>query len=197
VRRWLPLLPNFISSLRILLIVPIVLALHRQLFVVTLWLFGAAAVSDGVDGFLAKRFGWQTQLGGMLDPIADKLMLATVFIVLAVLGLVPVWLTAVVIARDCIIVLGAASYRVLLGPVEARPSRISKLNTLCQMVFILAVIGERQFSWPTPPIVLALGALVFVTVVISGIDYVLVYSRLAAGQAKSRRHARTCAGGEL
>lgn len=188
-RRWLPLLPNFISSLRILLIVPIAMALSRHQFIATLWLFGIAAVSDGVDGFLAKRFGWQTQLGGMLDPIADKLMLATVFVMLAALDLVPRWLTAAVIARDGIIVLGAISYRVLLGPVEARPSLISKFNTVCQMLFILAVIGERQFDWPDSSIVLALGAAVLVAVVISGIDYVLVYSRQAAEQARAGRNA--------
>jgi cardiolipin synthase (CMP-forming) len=185
----LPLLPNIISSLRILLIVPIAIMLAEYRFIITLWLFGAAAVSDGVDGFLAKRFGWQTQLGGMLDPIADKLMLATAFVMLAVLGLIPRWLAAVVIARDCIIVLGAICYRVLLGPIEARPSLISKLNTLCQMLFILTVIGERQFSWPTSSTTTALGALVFVTVVVSGIDYVLVYSRLAVDQGRAQRRA--------
>ncbi len=186
-RRWLPLLPNFISSLRILLIVPVVLTLVEHLFITTLWLFGIAAVSDGVDGFLARRFGWQTTLGGMLDPIADKLMLATVFIMLAVLGFVPIWLTAAVIARDVIIVMGAVSYRVVLGPVEPRPSRISKLNTLCQMAFILAVIGERQFSWPASWVVVPLGALVFVTVVVSGLDYVLVYSQQAIRQGRAGR----------
>ena len=184
--RWLRQLPNLISSIRILLIVPIALTLARHQFVSTLWIFGAAAVSDAIDGFLAKRFGWQTELGGMLDPVADKLMLATVFVMLALLDIVPVWLTAVVIARDFIIVLGAISYRFWLGPVEARPSAVSKLCTLCQVLFVLAIIGERQFAWPSLWVVLALGAVVFVTLVVSGIDYVLVYSRLAAGQARLR-----------
>jgi cardiolipin synthase (CMP-forming) len=182
--RWLRQLPNLISSIRILLVVPIALALAEHRFVTTLWLFGVAAASDGIDGFLAKRFGWQTELGGMLDPLADKLMLATVFIMLACLGEVPVWLTVVVIARDCIIVAGAVSYRLLLGPVAARPSVISKLNTLCQLLFILTAIGTRQFSGPAVG-VLCLGALVLVTVVVSGIDYVWVYSRLALAQASS------------
>jgi cardiolipin synthase len=184
--RWLRHLPNVISSIRILLIVPIAMALGGHRPVETLWLFCVAAASDGIDGFLAKRFGWQTDLGGLLDPMADKLMLATVFVMLALLGSVPVWLAAAVIARDCVIVLGAVAYRIALGPVVARPSRVSKLNTLCQVIFILAVIGGPQFSWP-----LALetffGALVFVTVAVSGLDYVLVYSRLAAEHARSRR----------
>ena len=182
--RWLRQLPNLISSIRILLVVPIALALAKHRFVDTLWLFGAAAASDGIDGFLARRFGWQTELGGMLDPVADKLMLATVFVMLAYLGEIPIGLTAAVIARDCIIVAGALSYRLLLGPVAARPSVISKLNTLCQLLFILDVIGTRQYAWPAlgPS---CLGALVLVTVVVSGIDYVLVYSRLALARAKA------------
>jgi cardiolipin synthase (CMP-forming) len=187
VHRWLRHLPNLISSIRILLSVPIALTLAQHRYGDTLWLFGIAAVSDATDGFLAKRFGWQTELGGMLDPVADKLMLATVFVMLAILGLVPLWLTAVVVARDCVIVLGAISYKVWLGAVEARPSVVSKFNTLCQIMFILCVIGVQLFTWPPGWVVLALGALVFVTVVVSGVDYVLVYGRQAAAQARARR----------
>ena len=192
-RRWLRQLPNIISSIRILLVVPIALALAHHQLVTTLWLFGVAAASDAVDGFLAKRFGWQTELGGILDPLADKLMLVTVFVVLTLLGSVPVWLTTAVIARDCIIVIGAVSYRMLLGPVMAQPSLVSKLNTFCQIIFLLVVIGAQQFSWPAVW-ALALGALVFVTVFVSGIDYVCVYGRQAAARARAR-HAALNAGG--
>ena len=166
---------------------PLASALWRHQFIATLWLFFVAAASDAADGFLAKRFGWQTELGGMLDPAADKLMMATVFVVLALLGAVPVWLTTAVIARDCIIVLGAISYRVLLGPVDARPTFISKLNTLCQVAFILLVVARLQFAWPPDPVVLAAGAAVFTTVVISGIDYVRVYGRKASAGLKARQ----------
>jgi cardiolipin synthase len=184
--RWLRQIPNVITSIRILLVVPIAMALSGHRPVETLWLFCIAAASDGIDGFLAKRFGWQTDLGGLLDPVADKLLLATVFVMLALLGGVPVWLTATVIARDCIIVLGAVAYRIAVGPVVARPSRVSKLNTLCQVIFIVVVIATPQFSWP-PAWQTFLGALVFVTVAVSGLDYVLAYSRLAAEHARSRR----------
>jgi cardiolipin synthase len=186
-QRWVRQIPNLLSSIRILLVVPIALTLARHQWLYTLWLFGIAAVSDAFDGFLARRFGWTTALGGILDPLADKLMLATVFVMLALLGSVPKWLTAVVLARDVIIVLGAMSYRALLGPVAANPSLISKLNTVCQIAFILTVIGIQRFAWPPPWVVPALGALVFVTVVISGIDYVLVYGRRAADQARRRQ----------
>jgi cardiolipin synthase len=187
-RRALRQLPNVISSIRILLVVPIVLTIQHRLYVSTLWLFTAAGVSDAVDGFLAKHFGWQSELGGILDPLADKLMLATVFVMLALCGAVPKWLTAVVLARDGIIVLGAVSYRALVGPVVARPTIISKLNTLCQIVFIVVVIGTLQYHWPVPWSV-ALGALVFVTVAVSGIDYVWVYGRDAVVHSRARRVA--------
>ncbi len=86
--------------MRILLAIPIAMTLVHHQYVATLALFGAAAVSDAADGFLAKRFGWQTRLGAVLDPAADKLLLATVFVTLAALRLVPLWLMAAAVARD-------------------------------------------------------------------------------------------------
>ena len=170
-----------------MLAIPIALTLLHRQFIATIGLFGVAAVSDAADGFLAKRFGWQTAVGAALDPAADKLLLATVFVMLAILRLVPLWFMAAVVGRDIVIVLGAVAYRVYIGPIEARPSVISKLNTLCQAAFILGVIGEQQFAMPSAWVVVMLGALAFVTVVISGIDYVLRYSSRALEQAKFRR----------
>ena len=94
---------------------------------------------------------------------------------------------AAAVARDVIIVLGAIAYRVYIGPVEASPSTISKLNTACQAAFILAVIGRAQFDFPDAWMVVLLGALMFVTVVISGIDYVLRYGGEAIAEARARR----------
>jgi len=153
-------------------------------------LFGVAALSDAADGFLAKRYGWQSDLGALLDPIADKLLLATVFIALAVLRLAPVWLMVAAVARDVIIVSGALLYRLMIGPLTVRPSAVSKLNTLAQAAFVLAVVGREQFSLPEARAVMVLGALVFATVVISAIDYVLIYGRRALGLARPRAAAR-------
>jgi cardiolipin synthase len=186
VNRWLRQIPNVITSLRILLVIPIALALLRGNLITTLALFFAAAVSDAADGFLAKRFGWRTTLGGILDPAADKLLLATVFIVLAVLHWVPGWLMAAAVARDVVIVLGAIAYRLCFGPITARPSVVSKLNTLFQAFYILSVIGREQFRVPPAWMVLALGALTFVTIVISGMDYVLRYGQAALHEARAR-----------
>jgi cardiolipin synthase len=166
--------------IRILLVVPIALALAHHQLALSLLLFAIAAGSDAADGFLAKRFGWQSELGGILDPIADKLLLATAFVTLGFLELVPLWLVIAVVARDVIIICGAAAYRIFIGPLTAHPSVISKFNTLCQAAFILAVVGGAEFSTPPDWVILWLGALVFATVVVSGIDYVLVYGKRAA-----------------
>jgi cardiolipin synthase (CMP-forming) len=171
-------------------VAPIAVALAQHQLVTAITLFGVAAVSDAADGFLAKRCGWQSDLGAVLDPAADKLLLSTVFITLAWLKLVPLWLMTAAVARDAVIVMGALLYRWCLGPLSVRPSIVSKFNTLCQAAFILAVVGREQFSLPPAWVVALLGALVFVTVVVSGIDYVLIYGRRALRLAAPRAPAR-------
>jgi cardiolipin synthase len=183
-------IPNVISSIRILLVAPIAVALANHQLATTTALFGVAALSDAVDGFLAKRYGWQSELGAVLDPAADKLLLVTVFVTLAYVRLVPLWLMAAAVARDVIIVQGALLYRYCIGPLAVRPSIVSKFNTLCQAAFILAVVGREEFSVPPAWVVMVLGALVFATVVISGIDYILIYGRRAYGLARPRAAAR-------
>src|ERR1700678_4086136 len=183
-------LPNVITTIRILLVAPIAVALANHQLVTSIALFGVAALSDAADGFLARRFGWRSELGAVLDPAADKLLLATVFITLAYLKLVPLWLMAAAVARDAIIVTGALLYRCLIGPLNIRPSVASKFNTLCQAVFIMAVVGREEFSVPPAWAVTALGAMVFATVTVSGIDYVLIYGRRAMSNSVPRAAAR-------
>jgi len=180
-------IPNLITALRILLIVPIAMALLHHELRIALGLFVLGAASDLLDGFIAKRFGWQSALGGVLDPAADKLLLATSFVVLAVMHLVPLWLMATAVARDLIIVSGAIVYRLWLGPIEARPSTLSKLNTLCQALFILCVIARQQFLRPAAWVIVTLGALTFLTTAVSGIDYVLRYGKAAVEESRARR----------
>jgi cardiolipin synthase len=183
-------IPNVITVCRILLVAPVAVSLLQRRLSMSIALFGVAALSDAADGFLAKRYGWQSGLGALLDPIADKLLLATVFVALAFLRLVPVWLMVAAVARDVIIVSGALLYRLMIGPLTVRPSAVSKLNTLAQAAFVLAVVGREQFSLPEARTVMVLGALVFATVVISAIDYVLIYGRRALRLAGPRAAAR-------
>src|ERR1035438_3961054 len=115
-------IPNIITAIRILLVAPIAVTLADHQLTITIALFGVAALSDAADGFLAKRYGWQSELGAVLDPAADKLLLVTVFITLAYLKLVPLWLMAAAVARDAIIVIGALLYRFCFGAISVRPS---------------------------------------------------------------------------
>ena len=172
-------LPNAISLLRIALIAPILLLILEGTFGWALALFLLAGFSDGLDGYLAKRFEWHTRLGALLDPVADKLLVAGLFITLAYTQDIPVWLAAVVILRDVVIVAGAMVYNFFVRPVQGEPTRVSKLNTSLQLLFLLFVISRAGFDWPEPITLTVLGASVLVTVVISGVDYVWSWSRRA------------------
>ena len=171
--RWLP---NAISMLRIALIAPVLLLIFNESYGWALLLFWAAGFSDGIDGYLAMRFNWQSRLGALLDPIADKLLVAGMFISLALMGHVPSWLAAVVIFRDVVIVGGAVTYNYLIKPVPGEPTRISKLNTALELLYLLFVLSQAAFGWPDPITLVVLGAAVLVTVFISGIDYVIQWS---------------------
>jgi cardiolipin synthase len=184
--RWLP---NAISMLRIALIAPILWSIAHNRFEEALILFFIAGFSDGLDGYLAKRFNWHTRVGALLDPIADKLLVAGTFITLVYTGHAPFWLAAIVVLRDLVIIGGATAYNFLIGPVEGEPTRISKLNTALELLFILFALSRAGFSWPAEITITLLGAAVLVTVVVSGIDYVWSWTRRAHGR-------RTPAGGE-
>jgi phosphatidylglycerophosphate synthase len=126
--------------------------------------------------------GWSSELGKHLDPAADKLLLVTVFVCLSVAGLVPWWLTAIVLLRDIVIVVGAGIYRALFGPVRGEPTLQSKLNTVCQILFCLAVVSSAAFAWPPEPVIATLGALVFITTCLS-VGYATIFAETDAGKA--------------
>jgi len=164
-------LPNLISLLRIVLIWPIITSLEQGAYSRTLLLLFIAAFSDGLDGFLAKRYNWTSELGKTLDPIGDKLLLIAVFLVATWYGLIPHWLTIVAVARDVMIGLGAMIYRVGWGPLHGRPFISSKINTLLQLLYVLAVVAHAGFGLPAPGIVAVLGWLTCATVLLSGFLY--------------------------
>jgi cardiolipin synthase len=172
-------LPNAISLFRIALIGPVLYLITEGRFDLALALFFLAGFSDGVDGYLAKRFDWHTRIGALLDPIADKLLMAGTYITLAWTGHIPIWMASVVVFRDLVIVGGATAYNFLIKPVEGEPTRISKLNTGLELLFIVFVLSRAAFGWPDLISLTVIGASVLVTVVISGVDYVLSWSRRA------------------
>jgi cardiolipin synthase len=176
-------LPNAVSLLRIALVAPILLLILDGRFGWALGLFFVAGFSDGIDGYLAKRFDWHTRLGALLDPVADKLLVAGTFITLAYTQHIPVWLATVVILRDVVIVGGAAAYNFIVKPVQGEPTKISKLNTALQLLFLLFVLSRAEFNWPDEISITVLGASILITVVISGVDYVWSWSnRARAGE---------------
>ena len=167
-------IPNIISILRVILVIPIVYLLIKQEFGYALILFALAGLSDGLDGFLAKYFGWQSRLGALLDPLADKALLMTSFLVLGGLGLLPVWLVALVIFRDLLIVGGALSYHFRVENLEADPSISSKINTLVQILLVILVVCDAG-PLPLPEVLIrSLVWTTLVTTVISGASYVWV-----------------------
>jgi cardiolipin synthase (CMP-forming) len=182
-------IPNALCFLRMLLVVPVAWLLVTDNYRFTLAMFFFAAATDGLDGFLAKRFGWTSELGKIIDPLADKILLVGVFITLAALGVVPVWLAATAVARDVIITAGAITYKYLFsyGELHGRPTAASKLNTLCQIIYLLLVVAARAYDFTPKIAITMLGALVFVTTVVSGLDYVLTYSRRAIDVSRRQR----------
>jgi cardiolipin synthase len=172
-------IPNAISIMRILLIAPIILLFVYGEFGWALGLFVIASLSDGLDGYIAKKYDWNTRLGAFLDPAGDKLLVAWSFGTLAFLGQIPVWLAVIVILRDVLIVAGSFIYHYLVRRLEGDPTVISKLNTGLEFAFLIAVMSKAGFGWPDDITITVLGAAVLVTVVISGYDYVSNWIRSA------------------
>ena len=172
-------LPNLICLVRIALIWPIAAALAAGEQLAALSLFVAAAASDGLDGYLAKRFNWTSALGKVLDPLADKLLLVTLFIEGAWLGLIPWWLSAAVVARDVLIGLGALVFRIWFGPLRGRPTVLSKANTAVQLLYVMLVMLNAAWGLPPREMLDATSALTLGTTVLSGLDYVVTFTRRA------------------
>lgn len=172
-------LPNLICIARIALVWPIVASLRSGNFDLAMAVFTLAAVSDGLDGFLAKRFNWTSELGKLLDPAADKLLLASVFVSATWLGMVPRWLTAAAVARDVMIALGALVFRVWFGPLHGRPTALSKLNTAVQLAYLLGVMAHATFHFPSAGALAALAVVTLLTTIASGLDYITVFTRRA------------------
>ncbi len=172
-------LPNLICVLRIALIWPILASIGAANYRLTLLLFFIAAVSDGLDGFLAKRFHWTSELGKYLDPIADKLLLMCVFVLLTWYGLIPRWLTSMAVGRDVLIGLGAIVYRIAFGELRGRPMVSSKINTLLQLLYVLGIVAQRAFGLSVPNVLEALALLTLVSICISGFFYVREFTQRA------------------
>jgi cardiolipin synthase len=161
------------------LIWPIVVSIAHGDYPRTLLLFFLAAASDGLDGLLAKRFHWTSELGKLLDPLADKLLLIAVFLVATWYGLIPRWLTAAAVSRDVLIGSGALAYRIGCGRLNGAPMISSKINTLLQLLYVLAVIAHAGFGLPSPLLLRIMAGLTLLTLLISGYAYVREFTQRA------------------
>jgi cardiolipin synthase (CMP-forming) len=135
-------IPNFLTLIRIVLIPWFAILLINGSLNQALWVFAGAAVTDGLDGFTARWFSQKTHLGALLDPIADKLLLSTAFITLAIMHEIPVWLSVIVISRDVVIVFGVGILFFSQIQVEMKPTVYSKMTTLFQLLLILLVLSS-------------------------------------------------------
>ena len=187
-------IPNLICIFRLLLAPVIVTMLARGHYGQALLLLGVAALSDWLDGYLAKRWKLDSYLGSILDPMADKVLIASVYVTLAALSHVPAWLAVVVIVRDLVIVVGWQTFRLLRGELRPRPSRVSRLNTFVQIWLGVAVIAAEAFGGFLPALWIQIGgALALLLAVLSGVHYVLSGFLLAA---QRKRQEIESAGGE-
>jgi cardiolipin synthase len=162
---------------RILLVPVVVWAIAAGELRAAFLLFMAAAISDAVDGFLAKRFGMTTELGAYLDPLADKALIVSIYVALGVTELIPRWLVILVVSRD-IMIIGAVMLSWLVGkPVKVKPLMVSKLNTAAQILFACVVLASLGFGLQLDLLVTVLMALVAVLTLLSVAFYVAEWVR--------------------
>ncbi|HYE15857.1 MAG TPA: CDP-alcohol phosphatidyltransferase family protein [Pyrinomonadaceae bacterium] len=196
--------PNLLTVVRMALIPVFVGALYYQRFGWALAVFVAAGLTDGLDGLFARRFNQYSQLGQILDPIADKLLLVTSFVTLSMPSVmepsalvqphprhlpIPFWVTAAVISRDIFIIVGAAAINVVTGFRGFRPSRLGKVNTVVQIGAIVLVLVAAVFP-PLRGYLPTVYTTVFSFAVISGVHYVFWASKLLSEDRQARETAQ-------
>lgn len=168
-------LPNLITLARLALVPAFIVLLNEGEYGLALLLFVIAGFSDGLDGFIAKRYHCETRLGGILDPTADKILLVSAYVMLTVLGHLPFWLMVAVAFRDLLIVGGYLVYTSMYGPVQMRPSRLSKINTFMQILLVVTVLVQQATGFGYPHAGEVLAYLVLVTTVLSGGHYLWIW----------------------
>jgi cardiolipin synthase len=159
-------IPNIITLGRILLVPVIVWAIASKQWEAAFALFVIAGVSDAVDGFLAKRFDMASELGALLDPLADKALLVSIYVALGFWGEVPGWIVILVVSRDIMIVAAVIVSWLFGKPIPMKPLMVSKLNTVAQVAFAALVLAALGFKFPPAPYDLILNLILmgFVTV---------------------------------
>ncbi len=177
-------LPNVLTSLRVLAAPVLAWALLSADFLLAFWVFVGAALTDALDGWIARRFDLMTAYGAVMDPLADKLITLVCVVLLTWLGIVPLWLTLAMVMRDTLIVGGAFAYHRAFGDVQIRPSVLGKLHTLLAFLFLTALLAEGAGYLSFVPWRTEACLLVLATTVASGAQYVVRWGRKAARETR-------------
>jgi cardiolipin synthase (CMP-forming) len=170
-------IPNLVTLGRILLVPVVIWAITAGEMRVAFMLFLAAGITDAIDGFLAKRFGMQTELGAYLDPLADKTMLVSIYVALGIAQALPRWLVILVVSRDIMIVGAVMLSWLVHKPITLKPLLVSKLNTVAQIVLACAVLAALAFALNVGIAIVALTALVAALTLLSIAFYLVEWIR--------------------
>jgi len=168
-------LPNAITALRVMLVPVLVLLLACERFGAAFAVFIVSAVSDLADGWIARRWSLRTRWGTVADPLADKLTMLSVTLVLAFQTLIPLWLAVAIVVRDVLIVGGAIAFHLLVGRVDMAPSWLSKFNTVLEFCVLSALLADAAQAIEVTALLPPLFILVAATIIGSGLHYVWVW----------------------
>lgn len=168
-------IPNILSAFRLIIAPFTAFLIVQRADTAAFCVFGAAGLSDALDGFLAKRYSLTSRFGAWLDPAADKLLMLASFVTLTVTGAVPLWLTALVIGRDMAIVLGIAAARIMEAPLEIKPLIVGKASTVAQVAYIALVLLLLALGADLPWLLLAGSIAVAFFTLWSFLGYTLVW----------------------
>jgi cardiolipin synthase (CMP-forming) len=174
-------IPNLLTLMRLMSVPLMIWLIVSQRFGTAFCVFVAAGVSDALDGFIAKRFDCRTRLGALLDPVADKALLSSVYVALGIAGWLPNWLVILVVFRDVTIIGGFVLLQTIAAPRKYDPLYISKLNTLLQIALVGYVLGRLGMGFPDGVLTDVLVGLTAVTTVLSGLSYLIRWARILSG----------------
>ncbi len=170
-------LPNLLSILRIILTVPVVMTLLDRQYFLAMVLFFIAGITDALDGWIAKRYSFQTRLGSILDPIADKLLLVSSFMALYVIRLIPLWLLVLIFLRDFMIISGTVGCFIGSGASKndlLSPSKLSKINTVLQIILVLFLVIIQIYPVPVQYSTIFF-IIIATSTMLSGADYAWIW----------------------
>ena len=177
-------IPNMLTVMRLILVIPLIFLLLTEEYGIALTVFVIAGLSDGLDGLLAKRFGWVSRFGSIADPLADKLLMVSSYFVLCWQSELPWWLFVIILLRDLVIVGGSYIYHNLFGLHKVTPTYLSKFNTFVQILLVVAVIFGLATGSLSDSFKQLLIYLVLATTISSGVQYSSIWGRKAVQNVK-------------